>query len=105
MQAELEMEVPQKVPSGMRLYLLDAMALAYRAHFIFISRPLINSRGKNTSAAYGFTNALLKLMEDHTMEHVAVVFDALGPEGTFRDELYEDYKAHRDPIPDDLAEN
>ena len=106
-----QMQVAQDTPShtesqnGMRLYLLDAMALAYRAHFIFISRPLINSKGKNTSAAYGFTTALLKLMEDHTMEHVAVVFDALGPEGTFRDALYDDYKANREPMPDDLAEN
>ena len=47
------------------LYLLDAMALAYRAHFIFINRPLMNSKGQNTSATYGFTSALLKLIEDH----------------------------------------
>lgn len=88
-----------------RLYLLDAMALAYRAHFIFISRPLINSKGQNTSAAYGFTSALLKLIEDHKIEHIAVVFDVLGEGGTFRDEMYEDYKAHRDPPPDDLIAN
>lgn len=81
------------------------MALAYRAHFIFISRPLINSRGKNTSAAYGFTSALLKLMEDHSMEHIAVVFDAEGEGGTFRDEMYDAYKANRDPMPEDLIEN
>ena len=88
-----------------RLYLLDAMALAYRSHFIFISRPLINSKGQNTSATYGFTSALLKLIEDHNIEHIAVVFDVVGEGGTFRDEMYEDYKAHRDPPPEDLLAN
>ncbi len=88
-----------------RLYLLDAMALAYRSHFIFINRPLVNSKGENTSAAYGFTTALLKLMKDHGMDHIAVVFDAAGPGGTFRDELYEEYKANRQPMPDDLKAN
>ena len=87
------------------LYLLDAMALAYRAHFIFISRPLMNSKGQNTSASYGFTTALLKLIEEHAMDHLAVVFDAPGEGGTFRSELYEDYKAHREAMPDDLAAN
>jgi len=87
------------------LYLIDAMALAYRAHYIFISRPLINSKGQNTSAAYGFTNSLIKLIDDHSIEHVAVVFDAMDEEGTFRDEIYEEYKAHRDPPPEELLEN
>jgi DNA polymerase I len=88
-----------------RLYLIDAMALAYRSHFIFISRPLINSKGQNTSATYGFTNALIKLIEDHGMEHMAVVFDAEDGEGTFRDDLFADYKAHREPMPDELRDN
>jgi DNA polymerase-1 len=88
-----------------QLYLIDAMALAYRSHFIFINRPLINSKGKNTSATYGFTNSLLKLIEDHEMDHIAVVFDVGGDRGTFRSEMYEDYKAHRDPPPDELLEN
>lgn len=87
------------------LYLLDAMALAYRSHFIFISRPLINSKGQNTSAAYGFTMALLKLIEEHKMDHIIVVFDAIGEGGTFRDEIYAQYKAHRSPMPEDLADN
>ncbi len=88
-----------------QLYLIDAMALAYRSHFIFISRPLINSKGQNTSASYGFTNALLKLIEEHEMDHMAVVFDVMGPGETFRSEMYEDYKAHREPPPDDLLAN
>jgi DNA polymerase-1 len=92
-------------PADNQLYLIDAMALAYRAHYIFISRPLINSKGQNTSAAYGFTNSLLKLINDQRIEHIAVVFDAEGEGGTFREEIYEDYKAHRDPPPDELLEN
>ncbi len=92
-------------PNGKRLYLLDAMALAYRSHFIFINRPLVNSKGENTSATYGFTSALLKLIEDHKIEHIAVVFDAVDEGGTFRDEMYEDYKANREPPPDELIDN
>jgi len=101
------MENIESPTSGDRrtLYLVDAMSLAYRAHYIFISRPLINSNGNNVSAAFGFTNSLLKLIEDHEMEHIAVVFDAVDGEGTFREDIYEDYKAHRDPPPDDLLEN
>ncbi len=87
------------------LYLLDAMALAYRAHFIFISRPLINSKGFNTSATYGFTTALIKLIEDHGIDYLAVVFDVMTEGGTFRDEMYPEYKAHRDPPPEDLIAN
>jgi DNA polymerase-1 len=87
------------------LYLLDAMALAYRAHFVFISRPLINAKGQNTSATFGFTAALLRLVETHQIDHIGVVFDVMGEGGTFRDALYGDYKAHRDPPPRDLLEN
>ena len=83
-----------------RLFLLDAMALAYRAHFAFIHRPLINSKGFDTSAVYGFTGALLRLLETENPDHIAVVFDPPG--GTFRDKMYEDYKAHRAPMPDGL---
>ncbi len=88
-----------------RLYLLDAMALAYRSHFVFISRPLINSRGENTSATYGFAAAILKLIEDHDIEHLAVVFDSPGESGTYRDELYPEYKANREKMPDELMAN
>ncbi len=87
------------------LYLLDAMALAYRSHFIFSGRPLLDSQGRNTSATYGFTAALLKLIATHGIEHLAVVFDAAGDQGTFRSEMYADYKAHRPPMPDDLRMN
>ncbi|MEX1055438.1 MAG: PIN domain-containing protein, partial [Rhodothermales bacterium] len=93
---------------GRQLYLIDAMALAYRSHFVFISRPLISSKGMNTSASYGFTMALMKLIQDHGMAHMAVVFDAIGEEAeerTFRDELYDAYKANRSPMPEDLIAN
>ncbi len=64
-----------------RLYLLDGMALAYRAYFAFIGRPLINSKGQNTSAIYGFVTALMKILSEKP-DHVAVVFDT--PQPTFR---------------------
>jgi DNA polymerase-1 len=96
---------PPAPDAGRTLYLIDAMALAYRAHFIFISRPLINSRGQNTSAAYGFTNSLLKLIEDHEMEHIAAVFDPMDEGGSFRQDIYDEYKANREPPPDELLEN
>ncbi len=85
-----------------RLYLADAMALAYRAHFAFIQRPLINKKGQDTSAIYGFTASLIKLLEDEQPDHIAVVFDAPGK--TFRDEIYEQYKGHRPPMPDGIRE-
>ncbi len=87
----------------MKIFLLDAMALAYRAHFSFLSRPRINSRGENTSALYGFATTLINLMEEMGLEYAAIVFD--GPDKTFRNELYPEYKANRDAPPDALIEN
>lgn len=85
-----------------KLYLLDAMALAYRAHFALISRPLVTSDGLDTSAIYGFTQSLLKLLDEHP-DHIAVVFDP--PDGkSFRDDLFEEYKANRPPMPEPLRE-
>jgi len=83
-----------------RLYLLDGMALAYRAYFSFIARPLLNSRGENTSAIYGFVTALMKIL-DEKPDHIAVVFDTREP--TFRHELYPEYKATREKMPEDMA--
>ncbi len=83
-----------------RLFLLDGMALAYRAYFSFISRPLINSKGQNTGAVYGFVLALLKILDEHP-DHVAVVFDTKEP--TFRHVRYPAYKATRDKMPEDMA--
>lgn len=86
-----------------KIFLLDAMALAYRAHFSFLSRPRINSRGENTSALYGFTTTLINLIEEAGLRYAAVVFD--GPGKTFRNDLYVEYKANRDDPPDALLEN
>lgn len=83
-----------------RLFLLDGMALVYRAYFSFIARPLINSKGQNTGAIYGFVTTLMKILEDHRPDHVAVVFDT--PEPTFRHKRYPQYKATRQETPEDL---
>jgi DNA polymerase-1 len=83
------------------LYLLDGMALVYRAHFAFVTRPILNSRGRNTSAIYGFTNTLLDLLDNRRPTHIAVAFDTHAP--TPRHELYPDYKGQRDAMPEDIG--
>ncbi len=88
------------MPAQERLFLLDGMALAYRAYFAFINRPLITSKGENTSAVYGFVQSLLKIMDDEKPEHVAVVFDTKQP--TFRHKEYPQYKATREKMPEDM---
>ena len=84
-----------------RLFLLDGHALVYRAHFAFINRPLINSKGINTSAMHGFTRTLWDLMKNQQPTHLAVVFDPDGP--TFRNALAADYKANREEQPEDIG--
>jgi DNA polymerase-1 len=83
-----------------RLFLLDGMALAYRAYFSMIRTPLINSKGVNTSAVYGFINTLNKLIDDEKPDFIAVAFDTSEP--TFRHKQFPDYKATREAMPDDL---
>lgn len=83
-----------------KLYLLDGHALVYRAHFAFIARPLINSKGLNTSAINGFTRTLWDLIQTEKPSHIAVAFDPSGP--TFRHEQYDLYKANREEQPDDI---
>lgn len=87
--------------SNKRLFLLDGHALVYRAHFAFINRPLINSKGVNTSAMTGFTRTLWDLMKNQKPTHLACVFDPSGP--TFRHEIAPDYKANREEQPEDIA--
>ena len=84
-----------------RLYLLDGMALVYRAHFAFITRPILDSNGRNTSAIFGFTNTLLELLDKQQPTHIAVAFDTSAP--TARHEMYPEYKAQRDAMPEELA--
>ena len=80
------------------LILVDGSSYLYRAFYALPS--LTNSRGEPTGAVYGVVNMLRKLLADYQADYVAVVFDAKGK--TFRDELFEQYKAHRPPMPDDL---
>lgn len=83
-----------------KLFLVDAMAMIYRAYFALISTPLINSKGKNTSAVFGFTNAILKIIEDEKPDYLAVCFDTDKP--TFRHKEFPAYKAQRQEIPTDM---
>jgi DNA polymerase-1 len=85
-----------------RLFLLDGMALVYRAHFAFIQNPIRNSKGVNTSALYGFINTLLFILEKENPTHIGVAFDTSAP--TPRHTLYPAYKAQRDQMPEELAE-
>ena len=83
------------------LYLLDGMALVYRAHFAFISRPILTSGGRNVSAIFGFANTLLEILEKQRPSHLAVAFDTSAP--TARHERYPEYKAQREAMPEDLS--
>jgi DNA polymerase-1 len=82
------------------LFLLDAYALAYRSYYAFVKNPRMNSKGENTSAIFGFTNTLLEIVQKQKPTHLAVVFDPKG--GTFRHEMYPEYKANREAMPEDL---
>lgn len=62
-------------PSDRKLFLVDAFALVFRAYYAFIKNPRINSKGLNTSAIFGFTNALLDVIRKEKPTHIAVVFD------------------------------
>jgi DNA polymerase-1 len=84
-----------------RLFLLDGMALVYRAHFAFIGRPILTSKGVNTSALYGFTQTLLDILGNQQPTHLAVAFDTQAP--TARHVAYPEYKATRQAMPEDLA--
>ncbi len=81
-----------------RLFLLDAYALIYRAYYAFIKFPRIDSKGRNTSAIFGFVNTLEEVLQKQNPTHLAVAFDPDGP--TFRHEQYEAYKAQREATPE-----
>ncbi|MCH8316914.1 MAG: DNA polymerase I [Bacteroidetes bacterium] len=84
-----------------KLFLLDAMALIYRAHFAFSKNPRINSKGLNTSAVLGFANSLLEIINKEKPTHIAVAFDTSAP--TFRHKAYKEYKAERQETPEDIV--
>lgn len=83
-----------------KLFLLDAYALIYRSYYAFIKNPRINSKGINTSAAFGFTLTLEEILRKEDPSHIAVVFDPPGQ--TFRHDIFPEYKANRPPMPEDL---
>ncbi|TAH00357.1 MAG: DNA polymerase I [Sphingobacteriales bacterium] len=84
-----------------KLFLLDGMALIYRAHFALSKNPRFTASGINTSAVMGFTNTLLEILKKETPSHIAVVFDTAAP--TERHTDFEAYKAHREAMPEDLS--
>jgi DNA polymerase-1 len=83
-----------------KLFLLDAYALIYRAHFAFTKSPRINSKGLNTSVPFGFTNTLLEVLQKQKPTHIAVAFDTAAK--TFRDKIFKEYKATRQETPEDI---
>ncbi len=81
-----------------KLFLLDAYALIYRSYYAFIKNPRIDSKGRNTSAVFGFVNTLEEVLRKENPTHIAVAFDPPGP--TFRHTAYEEYKAQREATPE-----
>ena len=84
------------------LFLIDAYALIYQSFFAFARRPLTNSKGENTSAEWGFLSYLLRIRDEFEPDHLAVVFDAGSSQ---RKEIYPEYKATREKMPEDLRES
>lgn len=84
-----------------KLFLLDAMALIYRAYYALNRNPRFNSKGLNTSAVLGFANTLYDVLKNEKPTHIGVAFDTHAP--TVRHEDFADYKANREAIPEDLA--
>ncbi|MDC3253742.1 DNA polymerase I, partial [bacterium] len=87
--------------SEKKLFLLDGHALVYRAHYSFITRPLINSKGMDVSAVTGFTRYLWNILAKQKPSHIAVSFDLKGP--TFRHEMFKEYKANREAQPEPIS--
>jgi DNA polymerase I len=84
-----------------RLFLLDCMALLYRAHFALIKKPIFTSRGVNTSALFGFAQTLLDILQNQKPTHLGAAFDTSAP--TPRHTMYPAYKAQREDMPEDLS--
>ena len=81
-----------------KLFLIDGMALIYRAYFAFIRNPRITSSGEDVSAIFGFLNTLFDIQKKHEPTHLAVALDRSEP--TFRHEIFPEYKANRDETPE-----
>src|SRR4249919_3252273 len=85
-----------------KLFLLDALALIFRAYYALIRNPRITSKGKNTNAQFGFVNTLLDLINNQKPSHMAVCFDTHAP--TERHTDFADYKANRQEAPEDILD-
>ena len=85
-----------------KLFLIDGMAIIYRAHFAMIKNPLLTKDGRHTSAIFGFLNSILKMIKDEKPEYLAIVLDSKTK--TFRHELFTEYKANRQKMPDELVQ-
>lgn len=85
-----------------KIFLVDGHALVYRSFFAFIRNPLVNKKGENTSATFGFVNSLLKIIKEEKPDYLAIVFDT--PKPTFRHEKYAEYKSTRAKMPDELVD-
>src|SRR5205085_5922562 len=83
-----------------KLFLLDAYALVFRAYYALIRNPRVTSKGRNTNAQFGFTNALVELINKQKPSHMAVCFDTHAP--TERHTDFADYKANRQEAPEDI---
>ena len=81
----------------MKLFLIDGHALVFKMYYAFLGRPMVNSKGVDTSVLFGFTKYLLELIDREKPSHIAVSFDPPG--GTFRNEMYPEYKANRSETP------
>lgn len=76
-----------------KLILIDGHALIFRTYYAFLRRPMINSKGEDTSILFGFTKTLFEIIQKERPSHIAVAFDP--PAKTFRHEMFPDYKANR----------
>ena len=85
-----------------KLFLIDAMAMIYRAFYAMNKSPRINSKGLDTSAAFGFFNTLLSLLKQYKPTHIGIAFDLHGP--TFRHKEFADYKSNRQATPDEIRQ-
>ena len=85
-----------------KLFLIDGMAIIYRAHFAMIKNPLLTKDGRHTSAIFGFLNSILKMIKDEKPDYLAIALDSKAK--TFRHDLFTEYKANRQKMPEELAE-
>lgn len=84
-----------------KLFIIDAFAIIFRAHFAFSKTPRVNSKGESTGAILGFLNSMLEIINKEKPTHLAVAFDT--PEATFRTEVFPEYKAHREAAPEEIS--